>query len=195
MGLFGGKKESGVPDIPPAPQMSFLPEASEPQELPTFPSTLRNESLNQEMVKSAVNDSPADFELPELPGIPESPLAPAVSTEEPMSGIPELPTRKPVESGGQRAFDSAIPDLATQAPLEKDVSRGVEPIFVRIDKFQDAKDDLLKVQEKTKEMKDTLKKINDVRKKEEEELKEWEEEVEKLKSLLQEIDQEVFNRL
>ncbi len=59
MGLFN-KKES-VPELPSAPGLPKLPKMENSQEnnlpeLPSFPPNPKNESLNQEMVKSAVND-------------------------------------------------------------------------------------------------------------------------------------------
>jgi len=63
MGLFSKKEE--VPKIPTAPALPELPKlgSSEPKkelpELPSFPSSPKNDSFNQEVLKSAVTDMPS----------------------------------------------------------------------------------------------------------------------------------------
>lgn len=216
MGLFGGKKEKvpdvpevpGVPELPELPELPNSPDKKGPQGLPSFPTSSRNEELNQEMVKSAVNDS-AVQESPDTGPTPLTSSVPLVSEggartpKEPQavsdagtslgSSIPEPPVSAPPVSPVSEALPSTSHPVYEQNSVG--ASKGPEPIFVRIDKFQSAKDDLGKVQDKAKEMRETLRKINEVRRKEEEELKMWEEEVEKLKSLLGEIDSEVFSQI
>ena len=189
MGLFK-KKGGDVPEIPEAPKLPALPEvpaASEVPELPSIPASSQNDNLNQEMVKSAVGEASSEVE----PAIPEAPVTPieppAFNDSGEANGAP---------MGDATDAQSPIPEPPTEeaeAPVEG--PKVIEPIFVRIDKFQDAKESLSRVQDKTKEMKDILRKLNEVRRKEEEEISGWDEELEKLKSMLSEVESEIFNQV
>jgi len=56
MGLF--QKKEGAPQISSGPTLPVLPRKIEEKisELPTMPSNATNDSLNEEMIKSAVSD-------------------------------------------------------------------------------------------------------------------------------------------
>ena len=193
MGLFSKKED--VPTIPPAPQLPPLPKSQEPEkkdlpELPSFPSDSKNETLNQEMVKSAVSDIPEDnevnVEIPEGLHIEEEPkeesmmIPPKPSLNE---VIPEPPQRRTLE----------INEPTTNNKKPK--TRETEPIFVRIDKFQSAQKNFEKIKEKVKEIESVLRKIKDVKSQEETELKGWTEDVEKIKARLSEIDSGIFDQI
>jgi len=184
MGLFN-KKGGDIPEIPEAPKLPELPAmpaATHVPELPSLPGAAKNDNLNQEMVKSAIGDAPTEASTM-LPSVPAQPAAPVVEVAAPpvvgeTSPIPSLPE----------------PEVAA-IPAPHVEKTGPEPIFVRIDKFQDAKESLNDIQGKTKEMKEILRKINDVRRQEEEELNGWDQELEKLKGMLAEVESEIFNQI
>ena len=66
MGLFSKKEEvpviSQTPTLPELPTEEKKPEEKSLPELPSFPTNSKNETLNQEMVKSAVTDMPSPGE-------------------------------------------------------------------------------------------------------------------------------------
>jgi hypothetical protein len=127
MGLFSKKEE--VPKLPTAPALPELPKlgASEPKkelpELPSFPSSSKNDTFNQEMLKSAVTDMPSPGEnevhaqpktLPvveekkeesmaspspplqnSMPTSPKMPTAPIAPTLPTAPTTPTLPTAPP----------------------------------------------------------------------------------------------------
>ena len=80
MGLFSKKEK--IPELPPAtglpqlPEIPDFPESNEKQnlpKLPSFPESPINKNLNQEIIKSAVDDSDYDNELkPSIKDAPES---------------------------------------------------------------------------------------------------------------------------
>lgn len=195
MGLFNKSEE--IPKIPTAPTLPKLPEIKKTEEakkflpeLPSFPSNSKNENFNQEMVKSAVTDMPSPgenevhVEVPAGVQVVEEPRRESIIPSKPSmsSPIPELPK---------------APKTLEITPLSpvRNTPKEVEPIFVRIDKFQTAQKNFEQVKDKVKEIGLILKKIKDVKLQEEVELKGWTEEVEKIKSRLAEVDTDIFNQI
>jgi len=198
MGFFS--KDEDIPKIPTAPTLPELPvpennEKKELPELPSFPSNSKNENLNQEMVKSAVSDNSSleenkgdmnvqsDIHLIEEPE-GESIIPPKPSNQ---SVIPEAPRQPSIADLPKRTLEIN--------PTDDKATKEIEPIFVRIDKFQTAQKHFEQIKSKVKEIESIIGKIKDVKSKEEVELKGWAEDVERIKSRLSEIDSDIFNQL
>jgi hypothetical protein len=106
MGLFSKKEE--VPKLPTAPALPELPKlgSSEPKkelpELPSFPSSSKNDTFNQEVLKSAVTDmpSPGENEVHVQPKIlpvaeekkEESMISPSPPLQNTIPTPPKMPT-------------------------------------------------------------------------------------------------------
>jgi len=201
MGLFSKKEK--VPEIPVAPSLPELPKTKEQAEkkslpeLPSFPNGSKNENLNQEMVKSAVADAPSPeenevhVEIPEGLHITEEPKEGLIIPPKPSAGetIPEPPKMPSIADTQKRTLE-----LNATTP-SKPVTKQIEPIFVRIDRFQSAQKNFENIKEKVKEIELILKKIKDVKLHEETELKGWTEDVEKIKARLAEVDSGIFNQI
>jgi len=205
MGLFSKKEE--VPEIAPAPTLPELPkkeEAAKPSlpELPSFPANPENNNLNQEMVKSAVTDNlspgeneviveaPKDLHIAEE--LPEgSPIPPKPSVASP---IPEPPIAAPPQPTIPPATQKMALEL-NAAKENKPITKPVEPIYIRIDKFQSAQKNFEQIKDKVKEIESLLQKVKDVKSQEETELNGWTEDIEKIKARLAEVDSEIFNQL
>jgi hypothetical protein len=196
------KKEDDVPSLPPAPQLprfdsnSLETIPSPPQtpkkelpELPSFPSNPSNENLNQEIVKSAVNDHPEDSGDNEVivEEVPR-PLHPQI-------GIPSVPKKEIVVEPKKFEHHFASPKPQIKPPVIRREVKESEPIFVRIDKFQSAQKDFEQIKVKLKEAESILKKVREVRSKEDSEISEWTHDLENLKSRLQEIDSNIFDQI
>jgi len=196
MGLFSKKEE--VPEIPVAPSLPELPQKKEKPtkkdlpELPSFPNGSKNENINQEMVKSAVADAPSPEEDEVHVDIPEG----LHVTEEPEggSGIPPKPSERAPNIPSISNTHKRTLELNAATP-NKSVTKQMEPIFVRIDKFQSAQKDFENIKERVKEIESVLKKIKDVKSREETELKGWTEDVEKIKARLSEVDSGIFDQI
>ena len=200
MGFFS-KKES-VPQLPPAPRLPELPNPYEKRdlpELPSFPLNKNNDNLNREMIKSAVSEGSI---------ITEEDVTPR--TREMDEAIPMLPRRMVEEKSftltneerdnvRAKLFEKDFPRrrvLELNADIEnKPVTKQMEPIYVRIDRFQTSKKNFEKIKEKVTEVEKVLRKIKEVKEREESELEDWSMEIEKLKTRLSEIDSDVFSQL
>lgn len=202
MGWFS--KKDRVPELPTAPavlpDLSSKPQEQELPDLPSFPVNPQTDTLNQEIVKSAVTDI-SSGENEDATGALEGLHVDEESDKfiipkNIMSSIPELPKKSGVK-GMRPSLEIPAPKKALElAPvLEDRITRQTEPIFVRIDKFQSAQKDFEIIKEKVKDIGLVLGKIKDVKSKEEQELNSWSEEIDKLKSRLAEIDSNVFSQM
>ena len=124
MGLFSKKEE--VPSIQPAATLPELPKQQEPAkqdlpELPSFPANSKTENINQEMVKSAVADTPSPgeeevhVEIPQGMQVTEEPAGiPPVPTSPPVAKIPPAPTAPAPEAPQvprSREITESLPEL------------------------------------------------------------------------------------
>jgi len=197
MRLFS-KKE----DVPEIPSVSALPELPKQEKrelsgLPSFPSNSKNEAFNQEIVKSAVTDMPSPEENEVSVEVPkdlhiteeskEESLIPSISLTK--NSIPEFPKRISTTEFPRKTLEisESTPNIST--------IKQIEPIFVRIDKFQSAQKNLVEIKSKINEIELILGKIKKVRIQEETELKGWSEDIEKIKSRLAEVDEDIFSQI
>ena len=195
MGLFS--KKEPVPEIPTAPSLPELPtiprkieeQKKELPELPSFPLNSKNKNLNQEIVKSAVSDSSErkenDTMIPEVPrfnGEVEMNSDESFSSPKLEFPIPNIPKEEPTTT-------------LTQPSVSMQSSMSADPIFVRIDKFQESQKNFDNIKDMVGEIESVLNKIKDVKAKEESELKGWTDDVEKIKTKLSQIDSDIFSQI
>lgn len=181
MQLFKKKKEDArglfeLPELPGFPEMREIKEALKPREEAIPP-------------------------LPALPSAPQYPIQaqqlqrPDIrKTEEIGSAFAQL-TREimPVQTIMSRPSYQRPEEIN-----EEQVQRGSkqrEPIFVKIDKFNDALNNFEAIKQKISEIDSLLKKVKETRTKEQEEIDSWEREVEEIMSKVNNIDQKLFNKL
>lgn len=202
MGWF--KKEEKVPEIPPVPEMPRIPdfptEKRNLPELPSFPENSKNENFNQDIVKSAVGDdvengysddyAPVDNEV-----IDESPSKGGDSLS--TNIIPELPKKENLipSINSERKRTLEISSGEDNRDEKNSMTKQVEPIFVRIDKFQSAQKNFDKIKAKAKEIEIILRKIKSVKEKEDKEIQGWAEDLEMVKSRLAEIESDIFDKI
>ena len=193
MGWFSKKEE--VPEIPELPKgpISFPSSTRQMQtddlpDLPSFSEDSFSNDMNQNIVKSTINDTNEDSiqdipkELPKNNTLGGNFLIPPRPVREVF--IPEPPKKIEIKS---------VKNVPTQSKYEEQNLN--EPIFVRLDKFQDAQKNLENIKDKIAEIESTIKSIKDVKSKEDEEISKWIEDTENLKSLLAEIDEDIFGKI
>jgi|GEM_PF-2401630 chromosome segregation ATPase len=172
-----------------------------------------------QLFKKKKEDSGKLFELPELPGFPEmreikEALKPKEEAIPPLPALPQYPVqaqqlqrpdiKKTEEIGSASApltreimpVQMSRPSYPMQEENEEQ-ARGKqrEPIFVKIDKFNDALNNFEAIKQKISEIDSLLKKVKETRTKEQEEIDSWEREVEEIMSKVNNIDQKLFNKL
>lgn len=196
-------------------QQNMPQEPPQLPELPRFPEM----SNNQMKINSGMNqniNSGFDYQREELPQLPSYPrgsfgekfsqnaIKDAVSGEE--EGDEDYEEADDSYEENKMMPSPQIPKIKTHeiSPHERMPSKQgfvkprrkeTEPIFVRMDKFEDSLKAFENAKNKIIEMEKMLKDIKSVRSEEERELHEWESEIQQIKSQFEKIDSELFSKV
>jgi len=167
-----------------------IDEDPEIHSLPVFPHSEENENFNQNIIKSAVENPEEPEDEPELPprihsqeGEPENQQDPMVMPRS--SKVIELREWNP--PGSQE--EPFIPKL----PMPHSDSRE-KPIYIKLNKFREARESLEVVKIKLTEIDDLLATIKEVKIKEDKELSNWEREIESIKARIDLVNSEIFDK-
>lgn len=90
---------------------------------------------------------------------------------------------------------TTTPFEIAQERTEERISRGREPIFIKIDKFSEALSNFESIRKKIEEIDDLLKRTKEIRQKEQEEFDAWEKEIIEIKEKINIIDEKLFSKL
>lgn len=161
-------------------------------------------------------------ELPELPDLPDFPeiksvekpsnikeKLPEFGEREELPALPSFPNSSIAERISQEAIKSELsssikPYTKEISPEHKEERRRVseiypkqesQPIFVRIDRFQNSLKNFNEVKKQLQEIESYLSDIREIRAKEDTELSEWEKELHEIKMKLESIDSVLFSKL
>lgn len=186
MGWFKKKqkkeKKKELPTLPELPKLPELPGTSQEKDLepihqlPSFPNDSLGEKFSQNTIKKAITgkkegesafeiDDDSEKELEEH-RIPRGHLN--KQTRKELSENFEEPTRKIKET---------------------------EPIFIRIDKFEESLHLIEKTKKQILEVEKMLKDIKKIKEEEEEELEIWEKEIQTAKEQIGKVDQDIFSKI
>jgi len=209
--MFWNKKKNGdkgrLPDLPaepkaapsmadykPSPNLQGLDklehEEAEIHALPSFPDSPIKRGFAQSAIKDAI--APTKETFPNIE--PTKETFPNIEpTKESYSELPKIPSIKNPKTIEMEEWNpkQPAPSLPT---LEKPVRRSIEtkPIFVKLEKFQSARDSLETVKEKLDEVDELLRTIREVKIKEDQELSSWEKEIEAIKARISSVASEIF---
>jgi len=182
MGLFKkrGKKEE-IPSLPELPQLPELPEFPETEEysdenipqLPSFPNGSLGNRFSQNIIKEAVTGRKEVEEVD----------ADEFAEEREMQTM-----RKPlVRESGEKEFFPTFEKIVK--------TREAEPIFIRIDKFEDGSKTFEQVKKKILEIEDKFDDIKKIKEDEEKELEFWGKEIKEIKEKIERIDRNIFSKI
>lgn len=186
MGWFGKKEKEVIPSLPELPKLPELPRSNENEgikkihQLPSFPNNSLGQKFSQDTIKDAVTGKKEDNW-----GFGTNNFA-----EEEMQRIPKLPEEKipkktfPIIKGIPKEFQN-IPTRI----------RKVEPIFIRIDKFEESLKNLENIQNQIIEIEKMVQETKSIREKEEIEIEAWDNELKIIKTELENIDKNVFSKI
>jgi len=214
-----------LPELPDFPSVESPPGSSSESlpQLPSFPNTSMGQKFSQESIKDAVSGEKKVIENDEddftLPGLPHAPPSQGKTMHEPMlkpmvvkssdevitkpqvkefhremGGLPAMTTMSEMMEPEQKPFNHERPNYASSRVRPGAISRN-EPVFIRIDKFEES----LKVFEKTrtqvKEIEDLVRHAKSLKAKEDEELMKWEEEIQTIKEQIGKVDSDIFSKI
>ena len=190
--MFWSKKDNkeGLPDLPPSPFLNddILEHKREldsdlqsgEHALPSFPDSPINKGFSQAAIKDAIKskkfeEEKEDSEVPEFSK--KFQTIEVESTDE--TDIPESPIPSP-------------PKTFTE-PQRPVISQ--KQIYVKIDKFRSARTSLEEIKIQVEQIADLLNRIREIKLREEQELSAWEKEVESVKSRLQNLNENIFEKI
>lgn len=164
---FGGVPE--LPELPPLPEFSsdIKTRSDIKNELPPLPS-FPSSYIGEKMTSEAVKHAikgPEEFKV----------------------NISKMPKRT-------REIEETFP---VRTSVVKEISPSIkpEPVFIRIDKYQNALSQLQEIKKRLMEIDNLLKDIKEIRTREEAELQQWEEEISDAKTKLNNIDKTIFQKI
>ncbi|MDP3966266.1 MAG: hypothetical protein Q8Q04_01915 [archaeon] len=201
MGLFSKKKPEtnlSLPELPELPNMeSNFPEMDENSsgtinELPSFPSSSMGDRFSRESIKNAISGYSEGDEEPEITRqelIPK-PQFNKPSKFTPEKRIPELPKMKPLYKSTEKNMERGI-----GIQEEDRMPRETGPVFIRIDKFEEALKVFKETKEKISEIEKLLEETKELKEKEERELSTWESEIQGMKSQIERVDRDIFSKI
>jgi hypothetical protein len=186
MGLFKKKEKKGakievssLPELPKLPEFpgQEIPISSIPQ-LPRFPTNSLGEKFSQNTIKDAVTGKKEDEEVFDADEFME--------TEEDIRMMPKPLSEQPTEIRSQ---------MGIKKFGEEPRSINIEPVFIRIDKFEES----LHIFEKTKkqilDIEHMLKDIQKIKDDEEKELEYWENEISSIKEQIEKVNKDIFSKI
>ena len=165
-------------------------EIHELPELPPLPDL--NHKYTPKMFKAEIKD-----ELPPLPSFQSSPAMEEISPVPVEYRIKE-PSKEYISLPKQKTKIRELQEISkAYKPIIKEISPTIktEPVFVRIDKYQQAVSQFQEIKKRLAEIDDFLRNIREIKTREETELQQWEQEIQDAKSKLNSIDRTIFNKL
>lgn len=191
------KKESDdevkLPELPRLPELpklnSFEKENQKLHPLPTFPSNEFGKTFTQNAIKEAVSgkkevkDEEGNFNYKRI--ALENPKK--ILTE-------EIDEKTPIQHTSISAKISNSFERKNESFNENRIKER-EPVFVRLDKFEESLTSFKKAKEDLEEINSLLKEMRKLKDKEEKELSDWQEKVLEIKSQLEKIDKDVFSKI
>ena len=200
MSLFGKKREKkevfmSPPELPELPKLPNLPDLDENSkntreihQLPSLPNNSFGKKFSQNAIKDAVSGEEEDEEVFD---------ADEFGSDSEESPKMQKPLQRKIEPARRMSMTrelegEEIPSEFKEAAIRV---RKAEPIFVRIDKFEDALHLFKKASAKISEMEKILKDIAKIKEEEEEELEAWEKEIQSIKQEIEKIDKEIFSKV
>lgn len=199
MSWFGKKEkqkfmEDAIPSLPELPKLPEFPgrnfrefENRNQQQLqlphlPSYPSNQFGEKFSQNVIKDAVtgeekgDEEVSDGEEPSEEFSPR-PLVKRPMTRE-ISNFKEMPVH----------HERRMPGISPRVQKS-------EPVFIRMDQFEESLQIFEKARNKIEDMEKMLRDIKRIRLEEEKELHEWENEIQNIKGQFERIDRDIFSKL
>jgi hypothetical protein len=191
MGWFenSDEKENSLPKLPELPELPTIEKEERDKneslpQLPSLPSNSFGDKFSQNAIKHAVSggkevDMEREEEEINLPSPKELPS--------PLEVVKNMEPRKPL-----REEIGEIPGkiVETGRRLKK-----TEPVFIRIDKFEEAMNIFEKAKKEITEIEKALAETKQLKQQEEQELVAWENEIQSIKQQISKIDSDIFSKI
>ena len=149
------------------------------------------------------NDMNSDENIPQLPSLPSSSFGEKFSQNAIKDAVSGSSWEKDgdEEEADESEFEKRMMhepprhSLVQEEHKRRMEVRKAEPVFVRIDKFEESMDVFEKAEKKIGEMEELFKDIRKLKDEEERELDAWETKIQSVKKQIEKIDKEIFSKI
>ena len=192
-------KERGTHHLPKIPKISELPhlpddDLTNENRFPVLPDISNNDyaedKFSQNTIKEAVSGGKeeeefgdfldeAEKETPTLPTLPK---------------VEEIGNNPPVSLQENSSEEDHDYEEQLSAPI-KEEKKVKEPIFIRIDKFEESLENFRKIKAQVTRIKKMLDNTKEIKQQEQKELESWEEKLKSVKKSIEKIDREIFSKI
>ncbi|MEK6847590.1 MAG: hypothetical protein AABX50_00510 [Nanoarchaeota archaeon] len=187
MGLFGNKEKRSEAEIPALPKLPRLPDLPMDSmgdrmihQLPSFPSSSFGKKFSQDSIKDAVSgEREGGFNADDF-------------FDEETRRMRE-PLRKPMAEEVEEEIEEEFPERL-EKPRQM-FRQEAEPVFVRIDRFEEGLKLFETVKNQISEIERVLAETKRLKEKEEAELRSWGDELKKMRGEIEKIGQDVFSKV
>jgi len=195
MGWFSKKEDEekipSLPELPKLPEFSMIKDDEEERkihQLPSFPNSSIGQKFSQNTIKEAVTGGKEEKRVREINKIMAREI-PTIPQPFEINAKPEIrfPFKKDLERNTQE-----IPEEFEEAAR---TIKKAEPVFIRIDKFEDSLNSFNKIKKQIWEIEKMLGEIKKIKEKEEGELEAWEKELKIIKGQIEKIDKNMFSKV
>jgi len=186
MRIFSKKEESSNLSLPKLPELPNLPSEfpkidedyseNEIHGLPSFPNSSMGDRFSQQTIKNAISGNYEDND----------------DDEEMHQPVIPKPTFRNIP---KPTFNNSKKEIISTKNFEEKPEREKGPVFIRIDKFEEALEVFKKTKEKIDEIEKLLSETSELKEKEEEELSKWEKEIQEMKSQIEKVDKDIFSKI
>lgn len=210
-----------IPELPKLPDLPELPRIKEKNkepihQLPSFPNSSLGQKFSQNTIKQAISGPKREHYTPYPEGRKGERVFEADDFATPIQRMQTMP--KPLKPISQREFDfhhtkeepefefdisdfrkepkhAPSPEPHYEEPEFSPTPTRREPVFIRIDKFEESLKIFEKAKKELSEIERALKDIEKVREDEQNELESWKSNVLKIKEQIEIVDRDIFSRL
>ncbi|MCA9487347.1 MAG: hypothetical protein KC516_00085 [Nanoarchaeota archaeon] len=197
MGLFNKKskkEEEKLPELPDLPELPKLPELSnfrEPHnQLPRFPNSSLGNKFSQDTIKEAVSgkkESDSEGFADEFDSFDEDEMM-----QEPLERSPKI---REIGEDYEIPEERPLKKMKSLQENSKKMKSEMEPLFIRLDKFEETQDALDEIKKQMEDIGKLLDKTKELKAEEEDKLKTWESELHEVKKKIEHIDHGLFSKL
>ncbi len=181
MNWFSKKKEE-VPKLPDLPRLPSLEmRAPEVHQFSNFPESRMNDSFAQSSIKEAVTGQKEVMGDMSMPGRAEF-------------GVASSARKSWTQEIADRPLGLELP-RNEEEEIESSMEEKAGPVFVRIDRFEEALRFFERTKEKVEEMDMLLRDIKKIKEDEQRELETWEQEIQAIRDQMDRVNKKLFSKV
>jgi len=183
-----------LPELPKLPELPRIGEDADDysldtiHQLPRFPNSPIGEKFSRKSIKDAITGEKEDTE--------------AFEADEPVDDEELQEMQEPLKKSLTREIFSPAQKWKKYNKKIPEEFEGVrrtvkdaEPVFIRLDKFEDSMKIFAKAKQQIYEIEKDLKDIKTLKEQEERELSSWENEISNIKEKIEKVNQDIFSKI